>query len=85
MAETFNVEGEMFRYPLIVWQREPLDSPVISVARHRVASDKKDEFMDKFRKVSGILHRWARARFILGGWRLEKENNTKEEWVLFVR
>ena len=80
-AEKFHVEGEIFRDLGDSGQTQLSESPVISVGRHLVASDKKDAFVAKFKDVKGVLEDYAKPFVATGGW---KEDENTEEWLLFI-
>lgn len=58
------------------------DSPVISVTRMVVGPEAKHLFSVKFEEVRGVLEDFARPYLVRGGWRVDKEAETKEEFVL---
>lgn len=58
-------------------------APVVSCNRHFVPKDKKDGFEKKFNEVRYLLEEFTKPYFVVGGWRIEKESEEKEEWVLF--
>jgi heme-degrading monooxygenase HmoA len=58
-------------------------APVISLNRHFVPRDKKAGFVKKFDEVKGLLEDFTTPYQVVGGWRIEKEAEEKEEWVLF--
>jgi heme-degrading monooxygenase HmoA len=58
-------------------------APVISCNRHFVPKEKKPGFIEKFAKVKGLLEEFTRPYAVVGGWRIAKEDEGKEEWVLF--
>jgi heme-degrading monooxygenase HmoA len=60
-----------------------LAAPVISCNRHFVPLSKKDDFTSKFKEVKGLLEDYTKPYQVVGGWRMEKEKEEKEEWVLF--
>lgn len=60
-----------------------LSAPVISCNRHFVPASKKEEFTVKFNEVKGLLEDYTKPYQVIGGWRIEKEKEEKEEWVLF--
>jgi heme-degrading monooxygenase HmoA len=59
------------------------DSPIISVGRMAVDSAKKEHFVAKFNEVKGILEDFASPFGVRGGWRIEKEGEGTDEFVLF--
>lgn len=56
---------------------------MISLNRHFVPSSKKSAFAQKFSEVKGLLEKYTTPYEVVGGWRIEKEGEGKEEWVLF--
>jgi len=58
-------------------------APVISLNRHFVPKDKKAGFVKKFDEVKGLLEDFTTPYQVVGGWRIEKEAEGKDEWVLF--
>ncbi|OMP82662.1 hypothetical protein BK809_0006972 [Diplodia seriata] len=64
--------------------RLPLDAPVIAIGRHFVASDRRADFSHTFGAVKHNVEDFTAPRKVAGGWRIEKEADEKEEWVLFT-
>jgi hypothetical protein len=60
-----------------------LSAQTISLNRHFVPSSKRSLFSQKFSEVKGILEDYTKPYQVVGGWRIEKEGEEKEEWVLF--
>lgn len=60
-----------------------LEAPTISCNRHFVSAGKKEDFEQQFQEVKSILDEYTKPYSAIGGWRIEKETNEKEEWVLF--
>jgi len=58
-------------------------APVVTLNRHFVPKDKKAEFIEKFDEVMGLLEDFTTPYQVVGGWRIEKEKEGKEEWCLF--
>ncbi|KAE9366176.1 hypothetical protein N431DRAFT_91180 [Stipitochalara longipes BDJ] len=58
-------------------------APVISCNRHFVPKEKRPGFIEKFSQVRGLLEEYTKPYGVVGGWRIEKEDGEKEEWVLF--
>lgn len=83
-AEKFHVEGDIFNVLQEPDQIQLLDSPVISVGRHIVSLENKEAFMAKFNEVKWVLEGHAKPYVVKGGWRMEKDDETKEEWLLFI-
>jgi heme-degrading monooxygenase HmoA len=61
-----------------------LDSPFISVSRTYVEAAMKQGFQDKFNEVKGILEEYAAPNIVRGGWRIERESDDAEEFVLIT-
>lgn len=60
----------------------PLNAPAISVNRHFIKHDQRDLFRKRFEEVKPLLQGYTKPRPVAGGWRIEKEAEDKEEWVL---
>lgn len=58
-------------------------APVVSCNRHFVPKEKKTSFIEKLNEVRGLLEDFTKPYGVVGGWRIEKEAEEKEEWVLF--
>jgi quinol monooxygenase YgiN len=58
-------------------------APVISCNRHFVPKKNKPSFIEKFNEIRGLLEKYTKPYGVVGGWRIEKEDEEKEEWVLF--
>lgn len=61
----------------------PLDAPAISINRHFIKNGQRMAFQKQFDEVKPLLQDYIRPRPVAGGWRIEKETEDKEEWVLF--
>lgn len=61
----------------------PLDAPLLSVNRHFIKPGRKDEFQAFFNEIKPLLQSYTKPRALVGGWRIEKEEEEKEEFVLF--
>ena len=61
----------------------PLNEPAISVNRHFIKHGQRDAFGKRFEEVKPLLQDYTKPRPVAGGWRIEKEAEDKEEWVLF--
>lgn len=59
-----------------------LQSPIISVGRLTIAAEKRQAFEQAWNEVKGILEEFVKPNVVKNGWRLEKENETTEEFVL---
>lgn len=62
----------------------PLNAPVMAIGRHFVPSDKRSGFAQTFNAVKHNVESFTAPRNVAGGWRLEKEGEHKDEWVLFT-
>jgi heme-degrading monooxygenase HmoA len=60
------------------------NAPVISCNRHFVPKKQKSGFIEQFNEVKGILEEFTKPYGVVGGWRIEKEAEEKEEWVLYL-
>jgi len=60
----------------------PLNAPAISVNRHFIKHGQRDAFQKRFEEVKPLLQDYTKPRPIAGGWRIEKEEEDEEEWVL---
>jgi heme-degrading monooxygenase HmoA len=58
-------------------------APIISCNRHFVPKEKKTGFNEKFSEVRGLLEDFTKPYDVVGGLRIEREDEEKEEWVLF--
>jgi heme-degrading monooxygenase HmoA len=56
---------------------------VVSLNRHFIQTEKKNGFQGTFDGVKGLLENYTEPWQVAGGWRIEKEAEGKEEWVLF--
>jgi heme-degrading monooxygenase HmoA len=61
----------------------PLNAPAVSVNRHFIKHRQRDAFQKRFEQVKPLLQDYTKPRPLAGGWRIEKETEEKEEWVLF--
>lgn len=67
-------------------EMDVLTAPTISCNRHFVSQEKKEGFKGKFAEVKGLLEDFTNPYWVVGGWRIEKEEAEgaeREEWVLF--
>jgi heme-degrading monooxygenase HmoA len=74
----YHLDENIFR-----WEegKEPvLKAETISLNRHFVPASKKDGFREKFNEVKGLLEEYTSPFRVVGGWRIEKESEEKEEW-----
>jgi heme-degrading monooxygenase HmoA len=61
----------------------PLDAPIISVNKHFIKAGQRQAFEREFGQVQHLLQNYTKPRPTAGGWRIEKESDGKEEWILF--
>jgi heme-degrading monooxygenase HmoA len=61
----------------------PLGDPVVAVTRHFVPTAKKEDFRQAFEEGRNILVSLASPQKLDGGWRIDKEADDEEEWVIF--
>jgi heme-degrading monooxygenase HmoA len=61
----------------------PLDAPVISVNKHFIKAGQRQAFEREFGQVQHLLQNYTKPRPTAAGWRIEKESDDKEEWILF--
>ncbi|KUJ15551.1 uncharacterized protein LY89DRAFT_588084 [Mollisia scopiformis] len=59
------------------------EAPVISCNRHFVPKQRREGFEKQFNQVKYLLEEYTKPYKVIGGWRVEKESEEKEEWVLF--
>lgn len=64
-------------------KKSVFEAPIISCNRHFVPVGKKEGFSEQYRMVKGLLQNFTDPFRVVGGWRMEKESEDKEEWVLF--
>ncbi|CAD6441901.1 c14056da-f1eb-42eb-b886-77d1f9d946b2 [Sclerotinia trifoliorum] len=64
-------------------KKSPFSAPIISCTRYFITSSNKEGFREKFDSVKHVLADEVREYEIEGGWRIEKEAEDKEEWVMF--
>lgn len=81
--EMWHLDTDVFSLPTIADDKWVFSAPVISCGRHFVAKEKKTAFEQKFGEVKGLLEKFTRPYQVVGGWRIEKEVEGKEEWALF--
>jgi len=64
----------------------PLDAPIISIGRHFVAKERKEEFETFFATVKQPVQEYVAPFGIACGWRMdlsdEQEDKGEEEWML---
>ncbi|TGO23217.1 hypothetical protein BPAE_0140g00240 [Botrytis paeoniae] len=64
-------------------KKSPFSAPIISCNRHYISSHNREGFSAKFNEVKHALENETEEYEIEGGWRIEKEAEDKEEWVMF--
>ncbi|KAK7544745.1 uncharacterized protein J3D65DRAFT_34741 [Phyllosticta citribraziliensis] len=62
----------------------PLDAPVMAIGRHFIKPGAHVGFEETFRSVKHHVANYTAPRGVAGGWRVEKEAEDQEEWVLFA-
>ncbi|KAI2629095.1 hypothetical protein GGS26DRAFT_112668 [Hypomontagnella submonticulosa] len=78
-----HIDGvEIFKKSKATGVKSPLESPIISVSRLAVPAEKRQAFDQAWNEVKGSLEEFAGAELVKYGWRIEKEDPTKEEFVL---
>ena len=80
----FHLDAEIFTPAAPEGYKHLVDSPVISIGRMYVSAEGKAAFAAKFDEVKGILEDFAKPYLVRGGWRVDKEDEGKEEFVMFV-
>jgi hypothetical protein len=58
-------------------------APVVSCNRHFIPNHQRSYFIEKFTEVKGVLEEITKLYGVVGGWIFEKEDEEREEWVLF--
>ena len=76
-------DADIFSGPAPQGMNRLTESPVISVARMFVSPEAKHLFSVKFEEVRSILEDFAKPHLVRGGWRVDKEGDAKEEFVIF--
>ncbi|KAM0328502.1 hypothetical protein ACHAQA_004909 [Verticillium albo-atrum] len=64
-------------------ERSVLEAPVLSVGRYGVAADGRAAFQETFDGAKGVVEEASRPFPLRGGWRIEKEEEGKEEFVMY--
>ncbi|APA09740.1 predicted protein [Sclerotinia sclerotiorum 1980 UF-70] len=64
-------------------KKSPFSAPIISCNRYFITSSNKEGFREKYGAVKHVLAEEAKEYEIEGGWRIEKEAEDKDEWVMF--
>lgn len=62
----------------------PLDAPVMAIGRHFIKPGAHVEFEETFGSVKHHVANYTAPRGVAGGWRVEKEAEDQEDWVLFT-
>lgn len=57
-------------------------APTVAIGRHFVSKEKRDLFIQKFSEVQSLLEDYTHPYQLCRGWRIEKESEDKEEFVL---
>ncbi|KAI1214637.1 uncharacterized protein F4807DRAFT_404051 [Annulohypoxylon truncatum] len=61
-----------------------LKSPVFSLSRITVAAEERKAFDQAWNEVKGVVEEFANPYAVQAGWRIEKEDESLEEFVLAV-
>ncbi|KAI1452716.1 hypothetical protein F4805DRAFT_407966 [Annulohypoxylon moriforme] len=59
-----------------------LNSPVFSLSRVTVAAEERETFDQAWNEVKGVLEDFAEPYVVQAGWRIEKEDEALDEFVL---
>jgi heme-degrading monooxygenase HmoA len=63
----------------------PVDAPLISIGQHKVPRGNKEAFEKRFSDTRHLMDEYVtREKKGAGGWRIEKDAEDHEEWVLFI-
>ena len=79
----FHLDAEIFKRPGPEGTIGLTESPVVSVARFFLTPDNKKSFAGKFDRVTELIGDSIKPHLARGGWRVDKEDEDKEEYVLF--
>lgn len=79
----FHLDAEIFSSPAPHGRMPLADSPLISVAHFFVDPAEKASFSTKFNEVKGILEDFTKPNLVRGAWRVDKEDEAAEEFVVF--
>lgn len=79
----WHLDSNIFPISSSAEEKSVFTAPTISLNSHFVPKDKKAAFEAKFKEVRGLLEDFTKPYKVVGGWRIEKESEDKEEWVLF--
>ncbi len=80
----FHLDTDSFGTPAPAGLTNFLDSPVLSVSRMFIESENKEAFQRELDSGLRALEEFAKPHAVGGGWRVDKEADTKEEYVLLV-
>ena len=58
-------------------------APAISYIRHLVPMEKKAGFIEEFNEVRGLLEDFTTPYGVVGGWRIEKEDEKRGVGAIF--
>ncbi|KAI1759413.1 hypothetical protein GGR53DRAFT_149138 [Hypoxylon sp. FL1150] len=72
---------ELFKKPEEEGAVSLLESPVISMGRLSIATENRRAFDQVWSEVKGIVEQFAKPNVLRSGWRIEKEDENKEEFV----
>jgi len=61
----------------------PVNAPVLSLGIHYVDAVKKDDFVKAFQENTSNLMNHSETGTPVGGWRIDKEDESKDEFMLF--
>ncbi|KAI0893289.1 hypothetical protein F4806DRAFT_202764 [Annulohypoxylon nitens] len=91
LKDHFVVENTyLFHYGVEIFAPGPngetslLKSPVFSVSRITIAAEERGAFDKAWNEVKGVLEEFAKPYAAQAGWRVEKTDETLEEFVLAV-
>ena len=79
--EMWHLDHDVFAVPS--GSESVFTAPVINCNRHFVVKEKKLGFIEKLNQVKGLLEDFTKPYGVVGGWRIEKDHEEKDEWVLF--
>lgn len=74
---------DIFSSPASQGRTSLQDSPVISISRIYVDPQAKDQFSARFEEAKRALEDFVAPHIVRGGWREDKEDESKEEFVVF--
>ncbi|KAH8804639.1 hypothetical protein F5884DRAFT_680955 [Xylogone sp. PMI_703] len=79
----YHLETDVYDISEEADKKQVFEAPTISCNRHFVPAAKKEGFIKTFQEVKGLLQDFTNPFKVIGSWRIEKESEDKEEWVLF--